>query len=139
MIHSYAYTQSTIKRAFQLWLFSNVGGTLFLTGEFALDRLTDYPIALMTGMVAAMISLCIVPLVIPFFTLMTRFCSGWSRRSMALVGVSLFYVAANQLLLLFVPIDSLSSLLGMSFPYLLAALLTVGWLYGPALRKQPAA
>ncbi|GAA3954413.1 hypothetical protein [Hymenobacter algoricola] len=139
MTHSYAAISSTIKRTFQLWFFSNVGGTLFLAAQFALDRLTDYSIALMAGVVAAMISLCVVPLVIPFFTLMGRFYAAWSRRSMALAGVGLFYVAANQLLLLFLPFDSLGSLLGISFPYLAAALLTVMWLYGPALHSQPRA
>jgi hypothetical protein len=138
MLPPYAFTPSTIKRALQLWLFSNVGGTLFLTAQFAADRLTDYPIALLAGLVAALVSLCIVPLVIPFFTLMTRFYSAWTRRSMALAGVTLFYGAANGLLLLLVPFDSLLSLLSLSAPYLAAALLTVGWLYGPA-RREPAA
>lgn len=132
MFYSYTSVQSTLLRTLLLWLFSNVGGTLWLLIDFSLERLNDYSIALMTGLVAAMVSLVIIPLVIPFFTLMTRCCSDWPRRTMALLGVGLFFLTSNYLLLLLLPIGSLGGLLEMSLPYLGAGLLTVLWLYGPA-------
>lgn len=138
MVHSYTSPIiSTLARTMLLWALSNVGGTLWLLVDFALERLNDYPIALLAGLVAAMVSLAIIPLVVPFFTLMGRCCSDWPRRTMALLGVSLFFLVANYLLLLLLPIDSLGSLLEMSLPYLGAALLTVLWLYGPAQRNLP--
>lgn len=126
-----AASSSTIRRTLLLWLISNLGGTSWLLLDFAKERLADYSIALFIGLLAALISLFIVPLVIPFFAVMCRCCSGWMRRSMACLGVVLFYVLANLILLLGLPIDSFSSLLGMSVPYLSVALLTVFWLYGP--------
>ncbi|SNC75108.1 hypothetical protein SAMN06265337_2708 [Hymenobacter gelipurpurascens] len=138
MHYHYSSVQATLIRTLLLWLFSNVGGTLWLLVDFSLDRLNDYSIALLAGLVAAMASLAIIPLVIPFFALMTRCCSDWPRRTMALLGVGLFFLVANYLLLLLLPIGSLSGLLEMSLPYLGAGLLTVLWLYGPAQRPVPA-
>ncbi|TGE19328.1 hypothetical protein [Hymenobacter elongatus] len=135
MVQQLLSTYSTIRRTLLLWLLSNFGGTLWLLIDFSLDRLNDYSIALMVGLVAAIVSLSIVPLVLPFFALMSSYYSGWSRRSMALAGITAFYILANQLLLLLMPIDSLSSLLALSLPYLGAALLTVLWLYGPAASR----
>jgi len=135
MLHYYAATsQSTTTRTLILWLLSNVGGTLWLTFDFASDRLEDYSIALMSGLVAALVSLAIVPLVVPFFTLMSGLRASWSRRTLALGGVTLFFLLANQLLLLLLPINSLRGLLSMSLPYWGAAVLAVLWLYGPARR-----
>lgn len=135
MLHYYASTsRSTIARTLVLWLLSNLGGTLWLLLDFASDRLEDYSIALMAGLVGALVSLAIVPLVVPFFTLMSGFRASWSRRTMALAGVTLFFLLANQLLLLLIPIDSLRGLLPMSLPYWGAAVLAVLWLYGPAQR-----
>ena len=139
MNQMYAAAQSTLKRTFQLWLFSNLGGTLLLTALFAAERLSDYSIGLMAGTVAALVSLAVVPLVLPFFWIMEKQFSSWPRRTMALVGVSLFYVAANQLMLLWVPLNSLSELLTLSSPYLAAALLTVLGLYGPGLGQRHSA
>ena len=135
MLHYYAATsQSTITRTLILWLLSNVGGTLWLAFDFASDRLEDYSIALMSGLVAALVSLAMVPLVVPFFTLMSGLRANWSRRTLALSGVTLFFLLANQLLLLLLPINSLRGLLPMSLPYWVAAVLAVLWLYGPARR-----
>ncbi|RSK51431.1 hypothetical protein [Hymenobacter rigui] len=135
MLHHYATTShSTTIRTLILWLLSNLGGTLWLLLDFASDRLADYSIALMAGLLSALVSLAIVPLVVPFFTLMSGFRANWSRRTMALAGVTLFFLLANQLLLLLIPIDSLGGLLPMSLPYWGAAVLAVLWLYGPARR-----
>ena len=123
---------STITRTLMLWVLSNLGGTLWLTLDFASDRLEDYSIALMAGLLAALVSLAIVPLVLPFFSLMGLLRPGWSRRSVALVGVTLFFLLANQLLLGLVPIKTLAGLLPLSGPYWVASVLTVLWLYGPA-------
>lgn len=140
MLHYYASTsQSTIARTLVLWLLSNLGGTLWLLLDFATDRLEDYSIGLMAGLMGALVSLALIPLVVPFFTLMSGFRANWSRRTMALVGVTLFFLLANQLLLLLIPVDSLSSLLLLSLPYWGAAVLAVLWLYGPARRVAAAA
>jgi hypothetical protein len=136
MVNSYTSVQSTFIRTLLLWLISNLGGTLWLTIDFSLDRLTDYSIALMVGLVAAMVSITIIPLVLPFFALMTRCCSDWSRRTMALLGVSMFFLVANYLLLHLLPVHSLLALLEMSLPYLGSAILAVLWLYGPTARPE---
>lgn len=139
MFHYYATTShSTTIRTLILWLLSNLGGTVWLMLDFAAERLTDYPIALLAGLVAALVSLAVVPLAFPFFTLMGRLKPGWSRRSMALGGVVLLFLLTNQLLVLLSPIDSLRALLPMSLPYGVAAVLTVFWLYGPAQRQAVA-
>ncbi|RPD50204.1 hypothetical protein DNI29_05250 [Hymenobacter sediminis] len=129
-------TYSTTARAFILWIFANLGGTLWLLLDFALDRFDDYPIALMTGLVAALVSLAIVPLVIPFFSLMCKLRVGLSRRSLALVGVTAFFLLANQLLELLLPVNSMRDVLNMSLPYWAAAMLTVLWLYSPSQREN---
>lgn len=135
MLHYYASTsQSTTVRTLILWLLSNLGGTLWLLLDFASDRLEDYSIALMAGLMSALVSLVLIPLAVPFFTLMSGFRANWSRRTTALAGVTLFFLLANQLLLLLVPVDSLRGLLPMSLPYWGAAVLVVLWLYGPARR-----
>ncbi|TGD79033.1 hypothetical protein [Hymenobacter wooponensis] len=135
MINSYPSVQSTFVRTLLLWLLSNLGGTLWLTIDFSLDRLADYSIALLVGLVAAMVSMVIIPLVVPFFAVMTRY-SDWPRRTMALLGVSLYFLVANYLLLLLLPVTSLIGLLDLSLPYLGSAILTVLWLYGPAARAE---
>lgn len=127
---------STITRTFILWVLANLGGTLWLVLDFSLDRIDDYPIALMTGLIAALVSLAIVPLVIPFFSLMCRLQVGLSRRSLALGGVTLFFLLANWLLELLLPVGSGASLLSMSLPYWAAAMLTVLWLYSPNQREN---
>ncbi|RSK35453.1 hypothetical protein [Hymenobacter metallilatus] len=140
MLHHYATTShSTTVRTFILWLLSNAGGTLWLLLDFASARLADYSIALLAGLLAALVSLAVVPLVIPFFTMMSRVKPGWSRRSMALGGVVLFFLLANQLLVLLSPIDSMQAVLPLSLPYGVAAVLAVFWLYGPAQRAAVAA
>ncbi|WP_019948561.1 hypothetical protein [Hymenobacter aerophilus] len=133
MPHLYtSANQSTIARTLILWLLSNVGGTLWLTLDFASERLDDYPIALMVGLTAALTSLAIVPLVLPFFVLMGRLRADWPRRTIALTGITLFFLLANQLLLGFIPMKSVAALLPFSLPYGVAAVLGVLWLYGPA-------
>ena len=87
---------STITRTLILWLLSNLGGTLWLTLDFASDRLEDYSIALMAGLIAALVSLAIVPLTVPFFTLMNVLRTGWSRRTVALLGVTLFFLGLRK-------------------------------------------
>jgi Na+/phosphate symporter len=133
MVNPYSSVHSTFIRTLLLWLLSNLGGTLWLIIDFSLERLTDYSVALLVGLVAAMISLAIIPLVLPFFAIMTRY-SDWPRRTMALMGVGLFFLVANYLLLLLLPVASLSGLLDLSLPYLGSAIITVLWLYGPAAR-----
>ncbi|SDX90522.1 hypothetical protein [Hymenobacter psychrophilus] len=132
---TYAYTPSnysTIIRTLILWLLSNIGGTLWLTLDFAYERLEDYPIALMVGLTAALTSLAIVPLVVPFFVLMSRLQADWPRRTVALTGIILFFLLANQVLLGLIPMNSVAELLPFSLPYGIAAVLGVLWLYGPA-------
>ncbi len=137
-----AANYSTITRTFILWLVSNVGGTLWLLLDFAYERLDDYPIALMVGLTAALISLAIIPLVVPFFALMTRLQANWSRRTVALTGIILFFLLANRLLVGLVPLKSLTDLVPFSLPYGIAAVLGALWLYGPARHvatpEQPA-
>lgn len=136
LLQAASTSQSTVMRTGILWLMSNLGGTLWLLLDFSLDRLADYPIALLTGLVAAIASLTIVPLAIPFFALMCYLRVGFSRRTLALLGVTLFFLLANQLLLHLLPIDYLGSLLRMSWPYWVAAVAAVLWLYGPAQRED---
>ncbi|NVO85291.1 hypothetical protein [Hymenobacter terrestris] len=133
MTHTYTSANySTITRTLILWLLSNLGGTLWLVLDFSYARLDDYSIALMVGLTAALASLAIVPLVVPFFLLMSRLQSNWPRRTMALTGIILFFLLINVLLFDLVPMNSLAELLPFSLPYGVAAVLGVLWLYGPA-------
>ena len=132
--------QSTITRTLLLWLLSNLGGTLLLGMGFALThQLNDSTIAIAAGLLAALITLPLVPLALPFFALVTRFCPACSRRSVALLGVTLFFLAANELLHLLLPFATFWGLLEMSVPYLAAGLLTVSWLYSPNGKSSTAA
>ncbi|UOG73994.1 hypothetical protein MTX78_17950 [Hymenobacter tibetensis] len=132
MFNAYTSVQPTIIRTLLLWLFSNLGGTFLLGLGFALThRLNDSTIAVAAGLLAAIITLPLVPLAVPFFAVLGRVCSGWSRRSMALLGVTLFFILANELLRFMLPFVSLEGLLEMSSPYLAAGLITVFWLYSP--------
>lgn len=133
-------TQSTITRTLLLWLISNLGGTLLLGASFALThQLTDSTIAVAAGLLAAVITIPLVPLALPFFALLARFCPAYSRRSVALLGVTLFFLAANELLHLLLPFATFWGLLEMSAPYLAAALLTVVWLYSSGGKTSTAA
>lgn len=132
MLKSYYSIQSTLVRTLLLWLISNVGGTLLLGGGFALThRLNDSTIALAAGLLAAIITLPLMPLAVPFFAVLGKICAAWPRRSMALLGVMLFFLAANEALHLLLPFATFWGLLEMSFPYLVAGILTVLWLYSP--------
>lgn len=127
-----ASLQPTVVRTLILWLCSNLGGTVLLGLTFSAERLEDFTIALLAGLVAAVVSLPLVPLAIPFFAVLGRFCPACSRRSVAFLGITLFFLLANQLLLLGLPFLSLGGLLSMSLPYWVAAALAVYWLYSPA-------
>jgi hypothetical protein len=109
---------ATVLRALALWLFSNLGGTVMLGMILSLGRLEDATIALMAGLLAVIITLPLVPLAVPFLALLSRLQPGWSRRSIAMVGVTLFFVLANQLLVMVLPFLSSVSLLEMTAPYL---------------------
>lgn len=131
MLQSYSRIRSTIIRTAILWLFGNLGGTLILGLCLSLNRLDDCTLALGAGLIAAIISLPLVPLGIPFFAVLGKTCRSWSRRSIALLGVVLFFLLANELLRFFLPFLTWSSLLELAVPYLIAALGTVFWLYSP--------
>jgi hypothetical protein len=122
---------STVLRALILWFMSNVGGTLLLGAILAVGRLEDSAIALMAGLLAVIITLPLVPLAVPFLALLSRLQPTWSRRSIATLGVTLFFLVAHQLLVLLLPFLSSLSLLEMTAPYLVAAWATVFWLYSP--------
>lgn len=126
------FSKHAVQRGFTLWLLSNLGGTLLSGAVFSLDRAEDFTIGLLSGLLAAVVSLPIVPLCIPYLAVVGRLCSCWSRRTAALVGVVLFYSAVNLLFLHFLPIITLDSLLSMSLPYLVAALGAVLYLCEPA-------
>ncbi|MBO0359317.1 hypothetical protein J0X19_15245 [Hymenobacter sp. BT186] len=140
MLTSSTSIQSTITRTLLLWLLSNIGGTFLLGVGFALTHhLNDSTIAIAAGLLAALITLPLVPLALPFFALVARFCPACSRRSVALLGVTLFFLAANELLHLLLPFATFWGLLEMSVPYLAAGLLTVFWLYSSGGKTSTAA
>jgi len=132
------FSKKSILKGFALWLLSNVGGTLLLGAHFSLERAEDFTIGLLSGLLAAVVSIVLVPFCIPFFEVVGNLCACWSRRTAALIGVVLFYSAANFLLLYFLPILTLESVVSMSFPYLLAALGAVFYLYHSAGRYSTA-
>ncbi|WP_375435616.1 hypothetical protein [uncultured Hymenobacter sp.] len=130
MLKSYSLLHSTIARTLLLWLISNLGGTLLLGVGFALThRLNDSTIAVAAGMLAFLVTLPLVPLAVPFFAVLGKVCADWPRRSMALLGVVLFFLLANEVLHLLLPFATFLGLLEMSLPYLAAGILTVLWLY----------
>ncbi|HEX8425200.1 hypothetical protein [Hymenobacter sp.] len=131
MLKSYSSIQPTIVRTLLLWLISNIGGTLLLGIGFALRRLDDSTIAIAAGLLAAIVTLPLVPLAVPFFAVLGKICAKWPRRSMALLGVTLFFLLANELLHLLLPFATFWGLLEMSLPYLASGVLTVLWLYSP--------
>ncbi|MBC8083827.1 MAG: hypothetical protein H7Z21_11500 [Hymenobacter sp.] len=142
MLRSTTSISLTIVRTLLLWLLSNLGGTclLGLGFGFALThRLNDSTIAITAGLLAAIVTLPLVPLAVPFFAVLSRYCPDWSRRSMALLGVGLFFLLANELLRFLLPFASLGGLLEMSLPYLATGLLTVFWLYSPGGKTSTAA
>lgn len=124
-------------RTLYIWLLSNLGGTGWLLVDFCRDAPSDFTIPLMIGLLAALLSLACVPLAVPFFAFTNRYswCIGWRCRLFALLGAMMTFFVGNYLLLKLLPLDSLDSLLGVSEPYLCAALLAVGWVY----RARPAA
>jgi len=139
MLKSSTSIPSTITRTLVLWLLSNLGGTFLLGFGFALThRLNDSTIAVAAGVLAALVTLPLVPWALPFFAVIPRFCPACSRRSVALLGVTLFFLAANELLHLLLPFATFWGLLEMSVPYLAAGLCTVGWLYSPSGKTSTA-
>ncbi|MBC6696765.1 hypothetical protein [Hymenobacter sp. BT190] len=110
---------------------SNLGGTLLLGLTLAFGRIEDASIALVAGLLAIIITLPLVPLAVPFLALLSRLQLNWSRRTMAALGVTLFFMLAHQLLVVLLPFLSSLSLLEMTAPYLVAAWATVFWLYSP--------
>jgi hypothetical protein len=131
MSSSTSLISSTVYRALILWFMSNLGGTLLLGAILASGRLEDASIALLAGMLAIIVTAPLVPLAVPFLALLSRLQPNWSRRSIAALGVTLFFVLAHQLLVLLLPFLSSVSLLEMTAPYLVAAWATVFWLYSP--------
>lgn len=121
-------------RSLYIWLLSNLGGTGWLVLDFGFDQPTDVPIPLVIGLMTALISLAFVPLGIPLLALAQRACTGWRCRLIALAGVVAVFVLAHFILLQLLPIGPIESLLTVSKPYLVAALLATMWLYRP----QPA-
>ena len=125
-------------RTLRIWLLTNIGGTGWLVLDFCRDSPTDIPVPLIIGLMAALLSLAAVPLAIPFFALAQRHCAGWKCRLTALAVVLLGYSAGNYLLMNLLPIGPVSSLLSVSQPYLIAAVLSVIWLYRPRPTLQAA-
>ncbi|MBF9142014.1 hypothetical protein [Hymenobacter properus] len=122
---------SALASTLYIWLFTNVGGTAQLVASFGLDEPADLKVPLLIGLVAALFSLAAVPLAVPVFALAQRACTSWRCRFTALAGVLLAYAIANALLLYALPLGPPASLLGLTWPYLAAALLAVAWLYRP--------
>lgn len=133
---SYSTPTSATARTFYIWLLSNLGGTGWLLLEFGLEHPIDISVPLAMGVMAALISLVYVPFAIPLFALAQRACTGLRCRLVALAAVVLVFGLANFLLLHLLPLGSLSSVISVSKPYLLAALLAAAWVYRPAAAQR---
>ncbi|UOQ99106.1 hypothetical protein MUN81_06335 [Hymenobacter sp. 5317J-9] len=126
---------SALTSTLHIWLFSNLGGTAHLLASFGVDSPSDLLVPLAMGLLAGLVSLAAVPVAWPVFVLAQRACAGWQCRAVALLGVLLAFAAANGLLLRALPLGPPASLLVLTWPYLLAALVAVAWRYW----LQPAA
>ena len=124
-------------RTLSIWLLTNLGGTAWLILDFCRDSPSDIVVPLIIGLMAAVLSLAAVPLAIPFFAMAQSYCTGWRCRFTALLVVMMGYAASNYLLLHLLPLGPVSSLLTISQPYLVAAVLAVMWLYRPQPMPTP--
>ena len=104
-------TRAALKHTLTLWLISNLGGTLILAIKFSLDRLDDAIIALVSGAAAAILSLFILPLWIPFFSMLNCVECRRVQYLVMLSGSVLFYFLANILLLCFFPLGTLDGVM----------------------------
>ena len=129
MAKHYEVTRTALKHTLTLWLISNLGGTLILAIKFSLDRLDDAIIALVSGAVAAVLSLFILPLWIPFFSMLNCVECRRVQYLVMLSGSVLFYFLANILLLCFFPLGTLDGVMELTFPYLLSAIVTITYIY----------
>lgn len=118
-------------RTLSIWFLTNLGGTAWLVLDFCRDSPADAVVPLIIGLVAAGLSLLAVPLAIPFFALAQIYCTGWRCRLTALAVVVAGFAASNYLLMSLLPLGPISSWLGMSQPYLVAAVLAAMWVYRP--------
>jgi len=139
MLFSTSLANYSLRKALSLWLLSNLGGTILLTVDFALDRPADFSIGLFSGLLAAVVSLAVLPLCVPIFTLLGKLPTCTARRTIGAVAVLGCYALANFFVMHHLPVVDLRSLLTMSLPYLAAALAAVYFLCEPAPpRLQPA-
>lgn len=118
-------------RTLHIWLLTNLGGTAWLVLDFCRESPSDAMVPLIIGLMAGVLSLVAVPLAIPFFAVAQSYCTGWRCRLTALTVVILGYAASNYLLINLLPIGPIGSLLSISQPYLVAAVLAVMWVYRP--------
>ncbi|GAB3873222.1 hypothetical protein GCM10028824_24580 [Hymenobacter segetis] len=114
-----------------IWFLTNLGGTAWLTLDFCRDSPADAMVPLIIGLVAAGLSLGAVPLAIPLFALAQHHCTAWRCRLTALAVVLLGFFASNYLIINLLPIGPVGSLLSISQPYLVTAVLAVMWVYRP--------
>ncbi|WP_324676171.1 hypothetical protein [Hymenobacter sp. GOD-10R] len=129
MAKRYEITRDSLKHTLSLWVLSNLGGTLILAIKFSLGRLDDVIIALVSGCVAAVLSLFVLPLWIPFFSAINCVECRRVQYLVMLSGSVLFYFMANILLLCFFPLGTLDGVMELTFPYLLSAIVTITYLY----------
>jgi hypothetical protein len=129
MASSYATTRTALMQTLTLWFVSNLGGTLLLTLKFFLDRPNDAVIGLVSGLIAALLSLAIVPIWVPFFALINCVDCRRTQFLVMMLGSVLFYFLANTLLLYLMPLSTLDGVIDMTFPYLLSALITITYMY----------
>lgn len=138
-----ATCSSALGRTLRVWLLGNLGGTGLLTLDFSSKYPSDLAVPLVMGLMAALLSLALVPVAWPFFAMAHRACTGSRCRILALSGVLVVFAVSNVALLHWLPIGPFSTLLSFSRLYLGAAVLAVAWLYrprpAPALLAQPVA
>ena len=130
-------TSTATLRTLSIWLLTNIGGTTWLVLDFCRDSVSDVMVPLIIGLMAAVLSLLAVPLAIPFFALAQRACTGWRCRLTALMVVILGFAAGNFVLLNLLPLGPVNSLLTVSEPYLVAAVLAAMWVYRPQPLLRP--
>jgi hypothetical protein len=129
MANSFTITRTAFVQTLTLWFVSNLGGTLLLACKFSLDQADDAVIALVSGLIAALLSLAIIPIWLPFFAWIN--CVNCRRLQFLamMLGSVLFYFLANALLLYVMPLGSLDGILELTFPYLLSALIAISYTY----------
>ncbi|MBW3128277.1 hypothetical protein [Hymenobacter profundi] len=132
MLFLNSLTNYSLRKALSLWLLSNLGGTILLTLDFALDRPADFSIGLFSGLLAALVSLVVLPLCVPLFSLLGQLPTCSARRTIGTAAVLGCYALTNFFVMHHLPVVDLRSLLTMSLPYLAAALAAVYFLCEPA-------